>query len=137
VQRVLGVDVSESSLAIARQRYETDAVTFQLSRGYLPDGHFELAFSNGVFHHIPLDRRAAAIDYVRRSLMPGGVFALWENNPWSPGARYVMSRIPFDRDAIMIWPGEARRLLRAAGFAVLVTDFAFVFPRALRLLRPL
>jgi hypothetical protein len=60
---------------------------------------------------------------------------MWENNPWSPGARLVMSRIPFDRDAIMVWPVQARRLVREAGLSVLGTDFAFVFPRSLRFLR--
>jgi hypothetical protein len=50
-----------------------------------------------------------------------------------------MSRIPFDRDAIMVFPHEARRLLRQAGFEILRTDYLFIFPRplsALRLLEP-
>jgi hypothetical protein len=42
-----------------------------------------------------------------------------------------MSRIPFDRDAQLVWPVTARRLLRSAGFTVIRTDFRFVFPRAL------
>ena len=66
---------------------------------------------------------AAAIDYVLRSLRPGGLFAFWENNPWNPGTRYVMSRIPFDRDAITLSPLEARQLLRVGGFEILRTDF--------------
>ena len=74
---------------------------------------------------------------VFRRLRPGGLFALWENNPWNPGTRYVMSRIPFDRDAVPLAPPEARRLVRACGFEVLRTDFLFLFPRALRLMRPL
>ena len=45
----------------------------------------------------------------------GGYVALWENNPWNPGTRYVMSRIPFDRDAITLAPAEARQLLRRFG----------------------
>ena len=94
-----------------------------------------LAFCNGVFHHIPPAQRPGALDYIRRSLKPGGLFALWENNPWNPGTRYVMSRIPFDSDAILVWPRQARALLRTAGFDILRTDFLFVFPRALRSLR--
>lgn len=43
-----------------------------------------------------------------------------------------MSRIPFDRDAITLAAPEARRLLRAAGFDILRTDFLFIFPRMLR-----
>ena len=55
--------------------------------------------------------------------------AFWENNPWNPGTRYVMSRIPFDRDAITLTPPEARRMLQAGGFDILRTDFLFIFPR--------
>ena len=43
-------------------------------------------------------RRARSGDALR----PGGLFAFWENNPWNPGTRLVMSRIPFDRDAITL-----------------------------------
>jgi hypothetical protein len=41
-----------------------------------------------------------------------GMLALFENNPWNPGARMVMARIPFDRDAVTLSPIEARRMLR-------------------------
>ena len=40
--------------------------------------------------------------FVRQGLRPGGVFALWENNPWNPGTRLVMRRIPFDRNAVLL-----------------------------------
>jgi SAM-dependent methyltransferase len=96
----------------------------------------DLAYCNGVFHHIPLEHREAAVCFVYRSLRPGGLFAFWENNPWNPGARYVMAHCAFDRDAIPLNPVEARRLLRSEGFTVLRTDFLFVFPRVLRALRP-
>jgi hypothetical protein len=48
-----------------------------------------------------------------------------------------MSRIPFDRDAITLTPGEARGLVRANGFDVVRTDFLFIFPPILRWLRGL
>ena len=56
---------------------------------------------------------------------------MWENNPWNPGTRYVMSRIPFDLDAITLTAPEARCLLEAGGFEVIRTDFLFIFPRIL------
>jgi hypothetical protein len=70
-------------------------------------------------------------------LRPGAIFAFWENNPWNPGTRYVMRRVPFDRDAVTLSPPEARRWLRSAGFEILRTDFLFIFPRPLRWLRRL
>jgi SAM-dependent methyltransferase len=102
---------------------------------YQPSEEIDLAFCNGVFHHIPLSERAAAVNYVYRSLQPGGLFALWENNPWNPGTRYVMSRIPFDHDAITLTPPEARRLVQAGGFEILQMDFLFIFPKMLRWFR--
>jgi hypothetical protein len=48
-----------------------------------------------------------------------------------------MSRIPFDRDAILLSAGEVRTLVRVAGLRVLHTQFHFIFPGFLRALRPL
>jgi SAM-dependent methyltransferase len=134
-QSLIGVDVSTKSLDVARQRYGGERTRFVPPEEYQPEGRVDLAFCNGVFHHIPLSQRAAAVDYVYQSLRPGGLFAFWENNPWNPGTRYVMSRCVFDEDAITLSPPEARRLLRAGGFRVLRTDFLFIFPRMLRRLR--
>jgi SAM-dependent methyltransferase len=137
VVSLLGVDVSERSIEQARRRHGSGPARFACSADFRPDGSFDLAFCNGVFHHIPPADRAAAVEYVKQALRPGGLFAFWDNNPWNPGARYVMSRIPFDRDAIMISALEAQRLLRSAGLEVVRTDFQFLFPRALKLLRGL
>ncbi|HEX5386959.1 MAG TPA: class I SAM-dependent methyltransferase [Gemmatimonadales bacterium] len=134
--RVVGVDVSDELLAIARRRHGSSVVSFTRVDD-LKGTAFNLAFCNGVFHHIPLRERAAAMVAIHGALRPGGYFALWENNPWNPGTRYVMHRVPFDRDALTITPPEARRLAAAAGFEVIETAFAFVFPRALRWLRAL
>lgn len=137
VTSLVGVDISSRSLEHARREHGVSGARFQLFSEHQPNGALDLAFCNGVFHHIPTADRAAAVQYVHRSLRPGGVFALWENNPWNPGTRYVMSKIPFDRDAVTLTPGEARDLVWANGFDVLRTDFLFVFPRMLRWLRGL
>jgi len=135
IREVVGVDVSSNSLDVARRAHEPGRTRFLLPDQYEPRETMDLAFTSGVFHHIWPDERRAAMDYVFRSLRPGGLFSFWENNPWNPGARYVMSRIPFDRDAVPVSPVQARRLLRAGGFEILQTDFLFIFPRALRWLR--
>lgn len=135
VEFVLGVDTSVESLKMAERAYGSRPTRFSALSQYQPNEDIDLAYCNGVFHHIPLNERAAAVNYVYRSLRPKGVFAFWENNPWNPGARYVMSRIPFDRDAVTLTPPEARRLLRAGGFEILRTDFLFIFPNVLRWLR--
>jgi SAM-dependent methyltransferase len=135
LERLVGVDPSPKLIEEARQTFGSPRASFTESDRYEPNARIDLAFCNGVFHHIPPGDRPAAVDLVHRSLRPGGLFAFWENNPWNPGTRYVMSRISFDRDAITLTPSEASRLLAAGGFEVLRTDYLFIFPRALRALR--
>ncbi|HKS27251.1 MAG TPA: methyltransferase domain-containing protein [Pyrinomonadaceae bacterium] len=134
-ESVTGVDNSAKSLEVARAHHGSDKTQFMLLDEHKPKEQIDLSFCNGVFHHIPPAQRRGAVDYIHRSLRPGGLFSFWENNPWNPGTRYVMSRIPFDRDAITLTPPEARRLLQDGGFEILRTDFLFIFPRMLRALR--
>ncbi len=133
---VHGVDVSAASLETARETHTRDGATFAMIEERI-GATFDLAFCNGVFHHIPVAERHGAAAYVHDALLPGGFFALWENNPWNLGTRYIMSRVPFDRDAIMMSPPQTRRLLRDAGFDIVRTDYLFIFPHLLRALRPL
>lgn len=132
---VLGVDVSPGSLAVARREHGASGAQFLLPGKCPPQGDLDLAFCNGVFHHIPPAERPAAVDYVFGSLRPGGLFAFWENHWANPGTRYVMSRCPFDGDAVPLTPSEARRLLQTSGFQILRTDFLFIFPSVLSALR--
>jgi trans-aconitate methyltransferase len=137
VERVLGVDVSERSLDLARAQYGSGRSSFVNLRDFSPGGEFQLVFCNGVFHHVPASERAGIMKLLRNSLTPDGLFALWENNPWNPGTRYVMSRIAFDRDAVTLSSREAVRMVAGSGFDVLRTDYCFVFPRLLKSLRVL
>lgn len=133
---VVGVDVSADSLNLARETFGAEDTFFSLIEK--PDsGRFDLAFCNGVFHHIDPEERQASLAYVFESLRPGGIFALFENNPWNPATLYVMSRCQFDRDAITLPPPETRDRMKQAGFELLDTRFLFIFPSFLRILRPL
>ncbi len=132
-REVVGVDVSPAMLARARQR--NPGARFEPIDALPALGAFDVAYCNGVFHHIPIAERRAAAASVHAALRPGGVFGLWENNPWNPGTRIVMKRVSFDRDAMTLTPPETRRLLRSAGFTVLRTDHLFIFPRLLAPLR--
>ena len=134
---VRGVDSSSKTIEQARQTQSSPHLQFSLLQDFRPCAELDCAYCNGVFHHIPLPERQAALRLVRDALRPGGVFALWENNPWNPGTRFVMSRCAFDEDAVKISAPAARRMLRAAGFQVLQTDFLFYFPKPLAALRPL
>jgi len=134
-ESIVGTDQSPKSLEIARKTFRSEHFRFVAIDDCPPDASFDLAFCNGVFHHIAPGLRDEAVAYIFRSLRPGGIFAFWENNPWNPGTRLVMRRIPFDRDAATLSAPAAKRLLRKGGFEILRTDFLFIFPRTLRRLR--
>jgi SAM-dependent methyltransferase len=130
-----GVDVSSKSVAVARKHFATEHIRYEVLADVRVDGQMDLAYCNGVFHHIAPAERHDAVAVVYDALKPGGLFAFWENNAWNPAARYVISRCPFDKDAILLSPLKARSLLKRAGFEIVRTDFRFIFPHALRRLR--
>jgi SAM-dependent methyltransferase len=134
-ESVVGLDVSTLSLERARGRHGRSA-QFLTFAEYSPENSIDVVYCNGVFHHIPAAERADAIRYIGRCLRPGGIFGLWENNPWNPGTQYVMHKCEFDRDAVKLSPPESAGLLRQGGFEILRTDFRFFFPRALKMMRP-
>jgi len=134
--RVIGSDPSEQSLQVARADHAGLDCAFVSDSELMNEAPCDLAYCNGVFHHIPVLERPKAVETVWRALRPGGHFALWENNPWNPAVWFVMSRVEFDRDAILLWPTHTRRLLRDAGFQILATRYWFVFPGPLAALRP-
>lgn len=130
-ESIVGLDPSDKLIERAHQTYGSERSRFLPIEDFRPAANVDLAYCNGVFHHIPVSERAQVVASIAQALRPGGLFALWENNPWNPGTRYVMSRIPFDRDAITLTPPETRQLLSAGGFEILRTDFLFIFPKAL------
>jgi SAM-dependent methyltransferase len=134
--RVLGLDPSKRSLETAQRDFGAERLQFSLLDEYEPTGTVDLVYCNGVFHHIPLQDRSRTVQKLFRALRPGGLFSLWENNPWNPGTQYVMSRVSFDRDAIKLSALQSRKLVRSEGFHILQTDFVFFFPRLLKFLRP-
>jgi SAM-dependent methyltransferase len=134
--RVVGVDVSSESIALARQSHQAPGMSFVTTDEWTPDGRINLVFVNGVFHHIPPLERRANLIAIRQALSSDGLIAFWENNPWNLGTQYVMSRCVFDADAITISPRQALKMLSTVGFTILQFDFLFYFPHWLRALRP-
>jgi SAM-dependent methyltransferase len=137
LKSIYGVEVSPKSIDVARKLNPFPEARFSLIKDFPEDLKVDLAYCNGVFHHIPPAERDGAVRFIHKSLRPGGLFCLWENNPWNPGTRYIMSRVPFDRDAITLSPPEGKSLLARNGFQIVSRDFAFYFPSSLKFARPI
>jgi len=136
-KKLIGLDPSTQSLATARERHSLIDVELATPAQFPPGlAACDAIYCNGVFHHIPLSERLSAARHVLDLLRPGGYWFFWENNPFNPGTRWSMARIPFDHDAIVLRPREARHLAEQAGARWLQTTFHFYFPRFLRHLRP-
>jgi ubiquinone/menaquinone biosynthesis C-methylase UbiE len=74
---VVGVDPDLSALARAHRKARRRRLAVQLDRGYadeLPyaDDGVDVVLSSFMLHHVPTDRREAAMREVRRVLRPGG-----------------------------------------------------------------
>lgn len=135
---VFGHDASEPTLGWARERHGGVCGGFLDAAACEVAAPFDLVYANGVLHHVPEADRGRFAAWLRGRLRPGGIAAVYDNNPWNPGARLVMRRIPFDRDARMISIPRLRRILAAAGLeAIGPARTLFYFPRALGALRPL
>ncbi len=138
--RVTGVDCSSESIAIAARKHSSlpshsHRLNWATTTEQLEPMSIDLTYTSGVFHHIEPRQRQDELSRILLSLRPGGTLALFENNPWNPGTRWIMSRIPFDRDAICLSPIETQRRVQAAGFNFLATRYLFFFPRMLSSLR--
>ena len=136
-KRLFAVDVSEKSLGILKTRHHTQQVIAKNLTTLEPESNCDLCFCNGVFHHIlPKDREQAA-KIIYDSLQSGSYFYFWENNPWNPATHWVMSRIPFDKNAVKIFPHQAVNLLQKVGFEIKLIHYKFIFPRFLKIFRPI
>ena len=132
---VEGYDPSPESLSVARR--QAPSLTFHQEPDALADGKFATAVLSGVLHHVPPQERARVMSTVRRKLSPGGKVVIFEHNPWNPLTRKAVADCAFDDDAILLWPGELRRLLRESGYADVRLEYIVFFPRPLAALRPL
>ena len=134
-REVHGFDPSSESLKVAQER--VPEASFHTDIAAVPNAHFASAVVSGVLHHVPRAERAGALGRVREKLRPGGRVFVFEHNPLNPVTRHTVATCPFDDDADLLWPWQAKRLLRAAGFRAVRLDYIVFFPRPLARLRPL
>ena len=133
--RVVGTDISERSLAVARE--ENPGTEFWPLRDLPADLPFDVVFAAGVFHHIAPGQRTDAMDSCARRLSAGGHLVVFEHNPYNPVTRYLVRSCPFDRDARLLTRRQVIGLARAAGLHVARAPYTLFFPASLSKLRRL
>lgn len=135
---ITGIDTAENAIEYAKKKYGSGRINFVNAAGFEGEGAYDLAYVNGVFHHILPQDRPGALAIIHRALKTGGYFGFYENNPWNPGTRLVMSLIEFDRGAMPLSYLKAEKLLASGGFEIAgLTEFVFYFPKWISFLRAL
>jgi len=131
IAKISGIDVSESSIAVAIER-DIKNVDFRPFDGKIipyPDDHFEIVFSSMVFHHIAHELHQEIGEEVYRVLKPGGKFVMFEHNPLNPMTRKVVRECPFDEDAILLKPSYSRQFFQKIGLKDVNISYTIFFPR--------
>jgi SAM-dependent methyltransferase len=136
--RLAGVDVSSACICAARERMpDVDFATYDGIHLPHPDGSFDLAFAICVFHHVAPADRDPLIRDIKRVLRPGGLFAIFEHNPFNPVTLHIVKSCEFDADARLLRSKEAESLMQDAGFKDVFSRFILTLPPAGGFLRRL
>jgi SAM-dependent methyltransferase len=127
--RAVGCDPSEEML----RECAGLQVEHQSNPTGLPFGEhsFDLITAVCVYHHLTAIERRELTREACRVLRPGGIFAIFEHNPWNPATRLIVSRTPVDANAVLLTAGETRRIMRGAGLKPQTTSYYLYFPESL------
>lgn len=124
---VLGVDMSDAMMAVARERMQGYGERFQLvvqdmAAGYLdavPIHPVDAVVSSLAIHHLPREAKAVLFGEIWRRLVPGGWFLNWDYVlPTNPVTQRIFREIrarqngrPFNPGHGHIQPGDLPDLL--------------------------
>lgn len=134
---IWGIDPSAASIAEAKSLGLED-VGFLVSEPAalpFPDGHFDLIYTNGTFHHIARESHADTLRELSRVLKKEGDLFIFENNPFNPLMMRAMAKNPFDRGVKALTAGYLKKALITAEFQLNVVNYYFFFPKCLSFLR--
>ena len=129
VRHVLGLDVSENMLTIARSRAAAAGVTnvtFERADIVdldLPDGRFDMVMGHSILHLLRPRARAATLAKVHRLLRPGGVFVssticLGDMAAGLKVLAAVMQSLPLMPPVQALKRDQLRGEVTSAGFAI-------------------
>jgi len=139
--KIIGCDISNSSLLIAKSEHKQLSVSFQKTTTIASDSiycnAFDLIHVSCVLHHIPPIERKQIMKGLYTNCKPGGSIAIFEHNPLNPLTRKIVASCPFDEDAILLSMNETSELLKTSGFNVVVKSFISFIPPSLKKLRKL
>jgi SAM-dependent methyltransferase len=127
-----GCDISRGMLREAERAWDLGPLPplDWVADAVLPyrDEQFDVVVACAVLHHVPLEERPAVYRQIARVLRPGGLFVLFEHNPYNPVTQWVVRHTPIDQNAVLLSARAAQRSVRAAGLAPVRTEYMMFFP---------
>jgi SAM-dependent methyltransferase len=127
--RLTGIDVAGNAIEMARRRNpHVNYDVYDGSRLPYADETFDVIFTICVMHHLPVDLRDIFVSESRRVLRSGGRFVIFEHNKLNPLVRWIVARIPFDRNAVLLTSWHTQKLVRNAGFREIECNYILFFP---------
>jgi SAM-dependent methyltransferase len=124
-----GSDVSPAS--VERARRDNPGVEYAVGdAAALPyeDAAFDVSFASGLLHHLPPEKRDAALRELGRVVRPGGLVVPFEHNPLNPLTRLAVARCEFDEDAVLLGPRELRARFLRVGLRPVDERYLLFFP---------
>jgi len=144
---IYGVDVSEESIKIAKEKQRESGVSYaalhadwqsvdQLSQFGVP---FDLVFISNVFHHAPKEEHGGMLAQIAAHMNPGAFLFVFELNPYNPASRIVFNKFdrPVDKNANLIYPYYLKNQVKQSGLRVLRCNYTVFFPKQLGVCIPL
>lgn len=118
VGSISGADPSSECVAEARianpgvdyRDFDGDVLPFE-------DNSVDVSFAICVMHHVPPAHWPSFTREMARVTRPGGIVAIFEHNPLNPLTRHIVSRCPFDADAVLLSKRTTEKHLREAGLS--------------------
>lgn len=101
------------------------------------DNDYEAIVLAAVLHHVPVNQRTTLMRDLADRLSASGKLFVFEHNPLNPATRWAVNQCPFDRDAVLLKPGEVVGRLRAAGLRFVRRDYIVFFPKPFSYFRPI
>ena len=134
IKSLIAVDIAQEPSHAGMVRSADGKATLVHVSDYRASESADLAVTHGIFDHMAEPDRNAAAVLVYRSLASGGLFAVWERNPWSPKA---MLNARDTSSSGRLTARDTRRLLRGVGFDIVHTTSPIFFPQGLSWCEPL
>ncbi len=129
VASISGADPSVECVAEARAN-NPDVDYRDFSGGRLPfeSGSVDVSFAICVLHHVPPPQWPEFTREMARVTRPGGIVAIFEHNPYNPLTRRVVSRCPFDADAVLLTKRTTESHLKSAGLTNVDGKYILTIP---------